>query len=71
METCPPNRTCEIQRICDQVLLCADLEAQCDGLAACDEEDEEVANATACASYGARCYARSSCGHRTYCVREP
>lgn len=69
VKTCAPSATCEAQRVCDRTLLCKKTDAQCDGLAACDEEDEEVASATECAKSGSRCYSRASCGHRTYCVR--
>jgi hypothetical protein len=69
VKTCPPGSTCETKYVCDHVLICEKTDAQCDGLAACDEEDEQVASATECAKFASRCYARSSCGNRIYCVR--
>lgn len=69
VKTCPPGATCETQRLCDRTLICEKTDAQCDGIPACDEEDEDVASATECAKQASRCYARTACGGRIYCVR--
>jgi hypothetical protein len=69
VKACPAGSICETQYLCDRTLICERTDAQCDGLAACDEGDEEVASATECAKAGSQCYSRASCGSRTYCVR--
>jgi hypothetical protein len=69
VKSCPPGATCEAQQFCDVTLICEKSDAQCDGLPACDEEDQEVANATECAKNGAACYSRTECGGRVFCVK--
>ena len=69
VKACPPGATCELQRFCDVTLICEKTDAQCDGLPGCDEEDQEVANATECAKHGAACYSRTGCGDRVFCVK--
>lgn len=69
VKTCPAGATCETQRFCDRAILCAKSDGQCDGLPDCDEGDATAATAADCAKFGSRCYARSMCGGRIYCVR--
>jgi hypothetical protein len=69
VKACASGATCEIQRFCNVTLICEKTDAQCDGLPACDEGDQEVASATACVKGGgAGCYSRTECGGRIYCV---
>lgn len=69
VKACPPGATCEVQQFCDVALICEKSDAQCDGVPGCDEDDQEVANATECAKNGAACYSRSMCGARVFCVK--
>jgi hypothetical protein len=71
VKTCVAGKTCETQRFCDRTLLCMKTDAQCDAVPSCDEGDEQVVNATECAKFASRCYARSACGGRVFCVRAP
>lgn len=69
VKACPSGATCETQHLCGVTLICEKTDAQCDGIPACDEDSQEVANATECAKNGPACYSRAECGGRIYCVR--
>jgi hypothetical protein len=68
VDTCPPDATCETQRVCERTILCKIEDAQCDAIPTCNEGDQQVASASECAKSGARCYTKTTCGARAYCL---